>query len=226
MTVPIRPPASAAASSRSSSAVASASGRPPPRCRVVGEEDPGQGDVLVLAQVRQVVAGGQAGAARPGSSASGDVTGRGEHPGAGRRRSAARSARSRRRRPARPRRAGATAACGSPSAARSCAIATRHRYGFCGRPAASPSSSARRRWSAAPARSPRSQATRLSPTCMSAVPRSGAASPCRPARGRRSKVRWASPSLPWVISMSARVMAQPRRRRRGRPGARCSAAAR
>ena len=52
-------------------------------------------------------------------------------------------------------------------------------------------------------------ATRLSATCMSATPRGGDGSRAASSRAR-SQVRWASPSRPWVISMSARVMVQPR----------------
>ena len=75
MTVPIRLPLSAAASSRSSRARRIPSGL---GC-LLGEQDPRQGDVLVLAQVGQLVVGGQTLSSRPGQRLV-DLAVRGEHP--------------------------------------------------------------------------------------------------------------------------------------------------
>ena len=141
MTTPVRPPASAAASSRSSRAVASARDAVRPGRRVVGEENPGQGDVLVLAQ-RRTARRRRTGLGRVPTPAHRPPHRRRRAPWPGRRLPAARSGRSRRRRPARPPRAGRPPSPRRPRPARSRAIATRHRYGFCGRPADSPSSSA------------------------------------------------------------------------------------
>ena len=72
----------------------------------------------------------------------------------------------------------ASAAARSPWLSRSRAIATRHRYGCCGRPAASPRSPARCRCWAVSSTSPCSHATRDNATHMSAVPRTTAPVPC------------------------------------------------
>ena len=116
-----------------------------PRCRVLREQHPGEGDVLVLAQVGELVRRRPrpAGVPRP------------------RRRPVPRAAASTRARTAATGRTfGAKSPdvdpfglleqldappAGRPAPRRTRAIMTRHRYGFCGRPAPSPSSSARRR---------------------------------------------------------------------------------
>ena len=233
MTTPVRPPASAAASSRSSRAVASAQRGRVPRGRVVGEQDPGQGDVLVLAQVGQRRRSADTPRRRAQASASADVAGGGEHPGpgGGDRSHVGREVadvdplglleqvdRGGRRRP-RPR----AAAPSRPATGRGSAA---------GRP---PRRARRRvrRWSAAPARSPRSQATRLSADVhVGRAPRRRAR-PARPGRGRRSQVRSrvAEPAL-GELEVGERDRAaehvgdvsRPRAGRPPRPGsARCAA---
>ena len=172
MTLPVLPPASAAASSRCSK-----SGRLGQRAlvavgRVPRQEHPGQGDVLELPHVRQVVVHGQAllpgpaegfahlARARPAPEPA--------SPGP-----AARSGRSRPCTPAAPRPAGSSAPARSPWASRTRAMATRQRYGFCASPSVlAELLAAQRRCRVAAFRSPRSQAIWLIPTYMSAVPRS------------------------------------------------------
>ena len=171
MTLPVRPPASAAVQQ----ALAGAgrrrrAGRRSARvaCR---EEQPGEGEVLELAQVVEVVVGRQAPLARPAERL-GEPSLRDPDPRPQRRDRAHVRERSRRRSAARPRRAASSAPSRSPSACRSRAIATRQRYGFCGRPACSPSSRLLREVLRRGRRGRRARGgARSCPTCMSAVPR-------------------------------------------------------
>ena len=93
---------------------------------VLGQQHPRQGDVLVLAQVGQVVVGGP-GPGRVPRTAPPRRHRAPPAPAPGSRARAARSASSRRRTRARPRRAARRALAESPSASRSRAIATRQR---------------------------------------------------------------------------------------------------
>ena len=113
---------------------------------VPGQEHPGQGDVLELAQVAEVVVDGQASLARPAERFSPAAPARSStralNAGTGRTLGEksptyTRSASSSR----------SSAPSRSPSASRIRAIATRQRYGFCGNPRCSPSSWLRSRCS-------------------------------------------------------------------------------
>ena len=185
MTVPVRPPASAAASSRCNSAMASR--RVGVASAMPGEEHPGQRDVLVLAagttgrrprtgpvraaQVECLVDVGRAGE-QPCPHGGDRPHVRGEVAGV-------HAAGPRPEAPARRQ-----VALGFLQ----WAIATRHRYGFCGSPAGSPRPGCAAGARSAASRSSRSRAIWLSPTYMSAVPGSTVHRGRRPA-AERSR-RW------------------------------------
>ena len=148
-----------------------------------GEQQPGERDVLVLAQVRQLVIGGQPALAGP---LLGVPRARRGEAGAGRaqREPAARWGSSRRCRPGPPRRAARARRRGRLRLPAAGPRRPAERYGFCGSPLCSPSRSLTASCSAAPARSSRSSSTPAMPTCMSAVPRSGVAPGGAGARAR------------------------------------------
>ena len=100
---------------------------------VLGQEHPGQGDVLELAQVAEVVVGGQAPLARPAERFAQPPL-RDQHPCPQRRDGPHVRGRSRRRTARSASSSRSSAPSRSPSASRIRAIATRQRYGFCGKP--------------------------------------------------------------------------------------------
>ena len=186
-----------------------ASRRAPSARAVLGEQDPGQGHVLVLAQVGQRRPAAEPVVVRPARGGR-QVAPRRQHAGPRARGPAARWASSRRRRRGSPPRGARARRRGRPRPPRSRAIATRQPVrvlrqrrllaelvgtGAGGRLAA--------------ARSLRSSADPARPTSMSAVPRRRRAPRARPAPSARSNVRCASPSRPWVSSRSATAIEQP-----------------
>ena len=193
MTVPIRPPASAAASSRSRRPVASRSVGSTLR-RVLGEQDPGQGDVLVLAQVGQLVVGATRPGCAPTSSAAATSPDAASTRARMRRRPVARRARSRRRRPARPRRAGSSApsqvalGLAQPGHRDPPPVRVLRQAGVLAELVGRGAGARRRRRGRRAPRRPGSARRACRPCPAAARPSS-----LRRARGRRSKVRCASP---------------------------------
>ena len=168
MTLPVRRPSSAARRRRSRRSTRLSHGAPS-RGRRPGQEHPGERDVLELAQVAEVVVDRQALLARPAQGLAQpplrDPHAR-RHRGDGPhiREVVARVQRS-------ASSSSSSAPSRSPSASRTRAIATRQRYGFCGRPACSPSSLLVSRCCVGGIEIvPLAATARSCPTCMSAVP--------------------------------------------------------
>ena len=179
MTLPVRPPSSAAGGG----APAARSPRriePSSRSAVTGEEHPGEGDVLELAQVAELVVDGQAPLPRPAERLA-DSPCAIQHPRP-----------QRRDRPhvrgevadvdgARPRRAGRARRPGRPRPRGSGPSRPASDSGFCGRPACSPSSLAAQQVLRAASRSLRSRRTR-------SARRACPPSPAAPARAARREL--------------------------------------